>query len=95
LCRPPFAEVGRQTFDGTGNTEATATPSSNGNIAPVTIKGTYTVNQDCSGTMTLFVSPFESTVHAYFVISEDGTEIRYIDTDSGVIESRVYNKQFR
>jgi hypothetical protein len=45
--------------------------------------------------MTLFVSPFESTVRAYFVISEDGTEIRYIDTDSGVIESRVYNKQFR
>jgi hypothetical protein len=40
----PFAEVGRQTVDGTGNTEATATTSSNGNIAPVTIKGTYTVN---------------------------------------------------
>ena len=40
----PFAEVGRQTFDGTGNTEATATTSSNGNIAPETIKGTYTVN---------------------------------------------------
>lgn len=88
----PFAEVGRQTFDGAGNTDATT--SSNGNIAPVTIKGTYTVNQDCTGTMTLFVSPFDSTVHAYFVISENGTEIRYIDTDSGVIESRVYNKQF-
>lgn len=91
----PFAEVGRQTFDGAGNTEATATTSSNGNITPVTIEGTYTVKQDCTGTMTLLVSPFESTVNAYFVISDDGAEIRYIDTDSGVIESRVYSKQFR
>ena len=29
----PFGEVGRQTFDGRGNTSATATISSNGNIA--------------------------------------------------------------
>jgi hypothetical protein len=91
----PFAEVGRQTFDGRGNTDATATTSSNGNIAPVTIEGTYTVNLDCTGSMTLYVVQFASTVHAYFVISDDGAEIRYIDTDSGVVESRVYSKQFR
>ena len=36
----PFGEVGRQTFDGKGNTSAKATTSSNGNIAPVTIEGT-------------------------------------------------------
>ena len=28
----PFAEIGRQTFDGRGNTDATATLSANGNI---------------------------------------------------------------
>src|SRR5687768_10796116 len=28
----PFAEIGRQTFDGSGNTDATATLSANGNI---------------------------------------------------------------
>jgi hypothetical protein len=38
----PFGEVGRQTFDGKGHTSATATTSSNGDIAPVTIEGTYT-----------------------------------------------------
>jgi hypothetical protein len=91
----PFAEVGRQTFDGKGNTHATATTSSNGSIVKVTIGGTYTVNQDCTGSMILEVSPFDSTVHADFVISDDGAEIRYIDTDSGVVESRVYSKQFR
>jgi hypothetical protein len=92
----PFAEVGRQTFDGKGKTEATATISSNGNIQQqATIQGTYTVNSDCTGSMTLYVVQFQSTVHADFVIDRDGAEIRAIGTDSGVIESRVYRKQFR
>jgi hypothetical protein len=90
----PFGEVGRQTFDGKGHTDATATTSSNGNIAKVTIEGTYTVNPDCTGSMTLKVSPFDSTVHADFVMDYDGAELRAIGSDSGVIESRVYSKQF-
>jgi hypothetical protein len=89
----PFGEVGRQAFDGRGNTSGTATTSSNGNIAPVTFAGTYTVNADCTGSMTLNVSPFESTVHAAFVIDEEGVELRAIGTDSGLIETRVYRKQ--
>jgi hypothetical protein len=91
----PFAEVGRQTFDGKGNTDATATSSSNGNIVKLTIDGTYTVNPDCTGALTLNVSPFGATVHADFVIDDDATELRAIVSDSGVIESRVYKKQFR
>src|SRR4051794_21667231 len=51
----PFAEVGRQTFDGKGNTDATATASANGNIAKLTLQGTYAVNPDCTGSMTLLV----------------------------------------
>lgn len=91
----PFAEVGRQTFDGKGNTSGTATISSNGNINRVTIQGTYTVNADCTGSMTLFIPDFGATVHADFVIDRDGEEIRAIVTETGVIESRVYRKQFR
>jgi hypothetical protein len=92
----PFAEVGRQTFDGKGNTNATATISSNGNIQQeATIQGTYKVNADCTGSMTLYVVQFQATVHADFVIDHDGAEIRAISTDSGVIESRIYNKQLR
>ncbi|HEY6126937.1 MAG TPA: hypothetical protein VIW23_02030 [Candidatus Acidoferrum sp.] len=89
----PFAEVGRQTFDGSGNTSATATLSANGNILKVTIQGTYAVNSDCSGSMTLNVSPLGVTVHADFVIVSSGIEFRAIGTDSGVVESRVYKKQ--
>ena len=91
----PFAEVGRQTFDGKGNTRATATLSANGNIIKVTITGTYVVNRDCTGSMTLNVSPLGATVHAAFVIDDDRAELRAILTDSGAIESRVYSKQFR
>jgi hypothetical protein len=90
----PFAEVGRQTFDGNGNTNATGTLSANGNIfSKVTFEGTYTVNPDCTGSMTLSSSLGVS--HADFVIDDDGTELRLIFTDSGVVESRVYSKQFR
>jgi len=67
--------------------------SSNGSITPVTVKGRYTVNPDCTGTMTLDVSPFDSTVDVDFVIDANGAEIRAIVTDTGVIESRVYKKQ--
>ena len=63
-------------------------------LAPVTIEGTYTVNPDCTGSMTLNVSPFDSTVHADFVIDDDGAELRAIGSDAGLIETRVYRKQF-
>ena len=57
----PFTEVGLQTFDGKGGTTATATASQNGNIVPLTITGTYSVNPDCTGTMALTASPINVT----------------------------------
>jgi len=89
----PYAEVGRQTFDGKGNTEATATLSANGNIVKVTIQGTYTVNPDCTGSMTLAVSPLGATAHYDLVIDNDGARLRGICTDSGAVVSRVSNRQ--
>lgn len=91
----PFAEIGRQTFDGNGNTDATATLSANGNIVKgVTAQGTYVVNPDCTGSMTIYILPFRSTADLDFVIDDDGTELRAIVTNAGAIESRVYKKQF-
>jgi hypothetical protein len=99
VCPPPyagpFAEVGWQTFDGKGKTDGAATLSANGNIMKVTIEGTYSVNRDCTGSMTFYVPALATTVHANFVIDNDGTEIRAIVTDANVIEIRVYKKQFR
>jgi hypothetical protein len=90
----PFAEIGRQTFDGRGNTDATGTLSANGNINRVTVQGTYEVNPDCTGSMTLFVLPFAVTATLDFVIDDDGAELRAISTGEGTVEHRVYRKQF-
>jgi len=93
----PFAEVGRQTFDGKGGTEYIATITNNGSPTPgLDFKGTYSVSKDCTGSMTLSQTvPFPATLTLYFVIDNDGTEIRALSTDANLVESRVYRKQFR
>jgi hypothetical protein len=90
----PFAEVGTQSFDGLGGTTYAATLSQNGNIVPVTAKGTYTVNHDCTGTMTVLVAPFGATVHIFFVIEHAGGEFRAIETETGGVITRIARRQF-
>lgn len=90
----PFAETGTQTFDGRGGTTATVMSSQNGNILPLTITGTYTVNPDCTGTMTLQVSPIAVTVDVYFVIDDSGNGFQAIETDSGFVITRIGRKLF-
>jgi hypothetical protein len=95
----PLGEIGRQAFDGQGNTDGAATLSTNGNIHRVTWQGTYAVNPDCTGSMTLFISPLGATVNLDFVIDDDETEVRAITTGptgigvTGNVETRVYKKQ--
>jgi hypothetical protein len=94
----PFVEVGTQTFDGQGGTTAAAMSSQNGNISPLTVTGTYTVNPDCTGTMTLQVTfPGVPTfpVHVYFVVDDSGDEFQAIETDSGLVITRVGRKLYK
>jgi hypothetical protein len=90
----PFAETGTQVFDGRGGTTAAVTLSLNGNILPVTITGTYTVNSDCTGTFTLQVSPINVTVHVFFAIADGGNEIQAIETDAGLVITRIYHRLY-
>jgi|SRR5579862_7611381 len=91
----PVAEVGTQTFDGTGNTAATATLSSNGAILQLTISGTYKVNSDCTGTATLQVlSPFQAEVDVYFVIDSAGDGFQGMETNDGFVITRVARRLF-
>ncbi|MEO8130744.1 MAG: hypothetical protein ABJF23_24260 [Bryobacteraceae bacterium] len=85
----PLAEVGTQVFDGSGGTTATATLSQNGNILQVTVTGTYTVNSDCTGTFTIQVAPIGVTVHVSFVIDDRGDGFQAIETDPGLVITRV------
>jgi hypothetical protein len=91
----PFGEIGRQSFDGEGHTAGTGTLSANGHIVRVIVEGTYAVNPDCTGAMTLFILPFGTTAGFDFVIDDDGDELRAIAADDGAVETRVYRKQSR
>ena len=95
----PAAGVGVQTFDGNGGTTATMWVSVNGNISQVTIKGTYSVNPDCTGTLTLFPSIVSPPItvpprQVFFVIDDDGAEFRAINTTSGDVVTTVGRRQF-
>jgi hypothetical protein len=88
----PVAEVGTQTFDGNGNTTATAWLAEVGQLS---ITGTYTVNPDCTGTFTLQVTFPPSTgvgvvpVDVFFVIDNGGDEFQAIETDAGFVITRI------
>jgi hypothetical protein len=90
----PFAHVSAQTFDGDGGTTATGIVSVNGNIIPVTEKGTYTVNSDCTGTWTVQLSPVGITGHVFFVIYDTGNALQVIGTDANLVVTGVLQRQF-
>ena len=82
----PIALIGTFTFDGSGNVTGATVSSQNGNIGQGTQTGTYTVNPDCTGTITVLGSSGR-TSHYSFVTDTNG--FQYICTDSGPI-SIVY-----
>lgn len=49
----PYASVGSYTLDAYGNLSGARTASAGGTILKATIKGTATVNSDCTGTLTV------------------------------------------
>jgi hypothetical protein len=57
------------------------TASVNGTISTFPISGPYTVNSDCSGS----VEP--SGQHYNFVVTPDGKEVYFIQTDPGTVSS--------
>ena len=73
----PIAGVGLVTFDGNGNLSASETVSNGGNVFPVNLPGTYTVNSDCTGSLTT------ANAHLNLVIVRNGREILAVNTDPG------------
>jgi hypothetical protein len=88
-----FAGVNLETFDGNGAMTATGTASLNGTIVSGSSYGTYTVNPDCTGTYTV-QNPLGLTVHAFFVIDDNGNEFQDVITDAGTVINCVARKQF-
>jgi hypothetical protein len=88
----PSAEVGTQHFDGKGNVTFTFNSSTNGNVGPGTTTGSYTVNDDCTGTFTEALPGF--TAHYSFVIDDTWNGFQAICQDTGVVVTRIGRKQY-
>jgi hypothetical protein len=80
----PTAGSGVITFDGEGNLSGADTLSLNGTIIPRTLTGTYTVQANCTGSVTLEVSTGD-IFHLAFVIVDSRRELRFIQTDAGTV----------
>jgi hypothetical protein len=89
-----FAGVNLDTFDGKGTITASGFATLDGNGAPQTETGTYTVNSDCTGTYAVQISPGDFTAHAFFVIDDGGNELQIIVTDPGTVINCVARRVF-
>lgn len=87
-----IAMVGIETFDGNGKTTMTESASFGGFVTKATISGTYTVKDDCSGSI-VGTFPDGSIGHLDFVIADNGRTIYAIEMDMGVILSGVFKQQ--
>jgi hypothetical protein len=79
----PVGLVGVIKFDGDGGVEQTTTVSLNGTIINRTSQGTYVVNPDCTGTVTLALPPPAGASNLRFVILDHGDELRLINAGTG------------
>jgi hypothetical protein len=82
-------------FDGAGNVSGHDTTSVNGNIIRRTFSGTYTLNSDCTGSMTItFLTGTPGRVSpSDFVIVDDGKGLLLINTNAGEVVLGSARKQ--
>jgi hypothetical protein len=90
-----LASAGRLVPDGGGGLSGTETLSFDGTIVHRTYTGTYTMNDDCTGSMVWQVTQGNSTVtvHADIVAVNNAREINFVQTDQPFIFSGVFKKQ--
>ena len=77
--------VAKTTFDGYGNLTQVDAVAVDGNLAQIWRPGTgaYTLNSDCTGTMTIF-NLNQPALHLAIVVSHSGDLIHTVVTDPGV-----------
>ncbi len=86
----PFAEVAIDFLDGAGNISGKFTANVNGVAIPGTVSGTYTVNSDCTGTISM-QSNSGIPINKSFVVVRAGG-LRLVQTDSYLVITRTMEK---
>jgi len=90
----PYADAGRILSDGKGNLTGKSTFSSAGVVQRRTLKGTYSIGSNCTGTASLTDNLGNSGVLAMTVI-DNGQQVLSINTTPGwVVSGRSYRGQF-
>ncbi|MEO8033275.1 MAG: hypothetical protein ABI837_02510 [Acidobacteriota bacterium] len=84
--RTPFAQAGREYFDGSGHMSGLYTASLNGKITSGKYSGTYVIGADCAGTVT-FTDNLNQTYHFDIYSVDGGDEFSFIQTDPGIVSS--------
>jgi len=82
----PAAAIGKSSFDSEGNFSGTLTSSIGGAVSQDEMTGTYTMNPDCTGTMTVNILGAVSRIATWdFVIDDNGKESRAIMTSMVIV----------
>ena len=87
----PKAVEGQATLDGAGNLTGTETASAGGSVVSGPISGTYSVNADCTGSVTVTFKTKKFTSN--FVIVNGDKSALEISTESGDITTTTVAKQ--
>jgi hypothetical protein len=88
----PFAEAVYFLFDGNGNLSGSSTADFGGFVSPVIFTGTYTVNANCTGNLTVDAGA-SGIVHRDLVIVDAGKEVEFVSTDPSVVIAGYMKKQ--
>ena len=89
----PIAAAGPITFDGAGQLSAKYSVSLNGQPFQGSFTGTYTVNPDLTGTVTLNLPLLGLSSRGSFVIVSSGRETYFTGTDPGVTITGTTKRQ--
>jgi hypothetical protein len=80
-------------FDGAGKFSGKQSSSRGGKIGREKLEGTYTLDADCSGTMTFgFVLRPDSQTHWDIYVTKDGKSGHMIRMDEGAMAVRSFHK---
>lgn len=86
----PFAEVAIDYLDGAGNISGKFTANVDGVVVPGTVAGTYTVNADCTGAVTMQTNSGIPVNESFVVLGN--RSLRLVDTDSYIVITRTMEK---
>ncbi|UVO33914.1 hypothetical protein KUL72_20575 [Bradyrhizobium arachidis] len=78
-------------FDGSGKFSGKQTSLRHAIVQRETLNGTYTIDKDCTGTITLQGQP-GGTAHWDVFLTDDGKKGRMIRTDSGIQGVRTFEQ---